>query len=392
MNWLIACDRTAADSLGGMTVTLIETGKSLLRPGDSVFWVTGRLNDSLPDTGVLEGLNLLSCPAYNIDFRSLLRLRSFFRSQVRRLFENPGIDAAIIHQPIAGEAIGPLLKEKGIPGCYFFHSPWAREFEVQSGRRGPRNRPALQLRSYLEDRAVRSFDRIAVFSETMTKHLLEEHPRASIPQRITPGIDLERFKPVGDREEGRRVLGWPDTGLIILTVRRLVPRMGVDLLIEAFRVVYESIPESHLLIGGEGPIEQDLREFASEHGVADRVHFLGYIPDEHLAEAYGTADLVVMPTRALEGLGLVTLEAMACGTGVVATPVGGNVELLELFRPELLAHDVSSEALAAVLQRVLSEGPGPLQHLGAEARSHVETNYGWDRAADDLRAILGFTE
>ena len=263
MNWLLACDRTAADSLGGMTVTLIETGKRMLQAGDTVFWVTGRLNDSLPDRGKIEGLDVYSHPAYTIDLRGLMSLRSFFRSQVRSLMSDPGIDAAIIHQPIAGEAVGHLLRRSGIPSCYFFHSPWAREFEIQSGEKGFRNRVAWWIRRGLEKRAIRAFDRTVVFSRTMADQLLEQHPGSPIPQRVTPGIDLERFSPVPDRPAARKRLGWPESGMTILTVRRLVPRMGVDMLIEAFQRVRESIDDIHLLIGGTGTLESELKDLGA---------------------------------------------------------------------------------------------------------------------------------
>lgn len=389
MKWLVACDRTAADSLGGMTVTLLETGKIFLRSGDSVHWVTGRANDSIPDLGFVEGIHTYSFPAYKTGLSNLLRMRSEFRSHISTLLEEPGVEAAIIHQPIVGEAVGSLLREKGIPCCYFFHSPWAHEFLFQRKVRVAGLSPALRLREYIEDRAVRSFDRIAVFSRTMAELLHSEHPRAAPPTIITPGIDLERFHPVPNRRESRRRLNWPVDDLLLLVVRRMVPRMGLDLLIRAFHLITPSLPDVRLLIGGSGPLRYDLETLTEELGISDRVLFLGYIPDDDLAEAYGAADLVIMPTRALEGLGLVTLEAMACGTAVVATPVGGNVELLEPFRPELIAGSVSHEEMAYVLRDVISGGKESVEQLGLEARSHVESRYGWDRTASDLRTVLG---
>ncbi|MFC1629029.1 glycosyltransferase, partial [Gemmatimonadota bacterium] len=142
------------------------------------------------------------------------------------------IEAAIIHQPIAGEAIGRRLRQAGVPSCYFFHSPWAREFQIQTGIGSPGGRLRYHLRHTIEGRALRSFSRVIVFSQTMTDLLQTDHPGVPAPVRVTPGINLERFHPSVDRTASRNRLMWPESGTILLTVRRLVPRMGVDMLIQ----------------------------------------------------------------------------------------------------------------------------------------------------------------
>ena len=391
MTWLFATDRTAADSVGGATVTLMESGRELVESGDSVYWVTGRVNDSLPDRGELEQLQVRSFDAADATGPlDLLRMRRSLRRLLEELMTEVTIHAAVIHQPIAGQALGPLLRKSGIPSCYFFHGPWAPEYIAQHTQAGHATRAGAIVRRLVERRAVRSFEKVVVFSETMATLLRENHPAAVLPVRVTPGINLNRFRPVGDRSEARQRLGWPVTGPLILTVRRLVPRMGVDMLIEAFASIAGEFPGSRLLIGGDGPLRGDLDRLAGTLGMADRITFLDYIPFERLPAAFGAADLVAMPTRSLEGLGLVTLEAMACGTPVLATPVGGNVELLEPFRPELICDSVSVEGLAEGLRRTLTAGSESLHQLGLKARAHVEARYGWERTAADLRSVLGF--
>jgi len=164
--------------------------------------------------------------------------------------------------------------------------------------------------------------------------------------------------------------------------------MGVDLLLQAFRNISEEYADVSLLIGGSGPLREELESLAQQLGISNQVRFLGYLAGEDLVELYGTADLFVMPTRSLEGLGLVTLEAMACGTGVVATPVGGNVELLTPFDPDLLAPETTAEGLSATLYNVLSKGSEYLRELGVQSRKHVESRYGWERTTDDIRAVF----
>ena len=386
MTWLMACDRTAIDAPGGITVTIRELGRALIAGGDRVIWLAGRLNDSLPEEGVHEGLMVYTFPAGRREGPVLLHhMQRSFRRLGRYLLSREQIDAAVVHQPVAGMSLGPLLRDHRVPAAYFFYAPWGAEYTIQAGRRTAGTRLAAALRHRVEARAVSRFERILVFSRISTDLLRSHHPHAPAPQQLTPGVDLERFRPAGDPAALRRRLGWPEQGLCLFTVRRLVPRMGLDLLLEAFALLTADHPTARLFIGGTGPLAEPLRTRAAELGLSRRVRFLGYVPDCDLAAAFAAADLVVMPTAHLEGLGLVTLEAMACGTPVAATPVGGNVELLTPFDPALLASETTSRALAMTLAPLLELGPPGLRALGDRAHRHVHQRYGWSRTAADLR-------
>lgn len=389
MRWLLASDRAAALPLGGMTVVLTETGRRLAAAGDEVHWVTGSLNESLPERGRWEGVEVHSfLLAGSMGLTALLRSHRQLRSRIRRIFKEGFIDAAIIHQPFAGLAAGSELKHRGIPSCYFFHSPWAEEFRLNADPPRAANSPGASLRRSLEARALTAFDKIAVFSDSMAAHLRREHPRVPEPHRVTPGVDLDRFRPVEDRSSARRALGWPEEGPVVFALRRLVQRTGVDLLIEAFPRVVSRHPGATLLIGGRGPLYDELCTLARRLGLTHRIRFLGYIPAEDLPAALGAADVVAIPTRALEGLGLVTLEAFAVATPVVVTPVGANPELLDPVDPTLVAARADADALGACLAELLDRSEEALASLGRKCREHAEANFGWDRTVADLRRIV----
>jgi len=136
------------------------------------------------------------------------------------------------------------------------------------------------------------------------------------------GVDLERFRPV-DQMAARRSLDLPQQVPIILTVGRLVELKGHHLVIKALA----EMPDTHLMIAGEGPLAEPLRELASALDLTGRIRFLGAIAQERLACVYSAADaLIVASSR--EGWASVLLEAMACGTPVIATKVGGNPEVV----------------------------------------------------------------
>ena len=100
--------------------------------------------------------------------------------------------------------------------------------------------------------------------------------------------------------------------------------MGLENLIEAIAVVRQTFPELLLLIGGRGYLKQALQQRINSLGLEQNIQLLDFIPAEQLPDYYRAAELFVLPTLHYEGFGLVTLEALACGTPVVATPVGAS--------------------------------------------------------------------
>lgn len=135
------------------------------------------------------------------------------------------------------------------------------------------------------------------------------------------GVDLELFQPV-ERDAMRKLLGLE--GFTLLSVGHLDPRKGHDLIISAL----PALPDVRLLIAGSGPGLKKLQDLASTIGVADRVAFLGAMPQDQLRNYYGVADALVLASSR-EGWANVLLEAMACGTPVVATNVWGTPEVVQ---------------------------------------------------------------
>src|SRR5262249_20071919 len=143
----------------------------------------------------------------------------------------------------------------------------------------------------------------------------------------------------GARETARRSLGWPTEGRILLTVRRLTARMGLDNLIRAMAVVRRAMPDVSLVIAGEGPMRESLGQMIEKLGLRDVVHLAGRVPAEALPMYYRAADLFVLPTAAAEGFGLATIEALACNVPAFGTPVGGTIEVLGRVNADLLFED-----------------------------------------------------
>jgi glycosyltransferase involved in cell wall biosynthesis/SAM-dependent methyltransferase len=247
---------------------------------------------------------------------------------------------------------------------------------------GPSRAAAVKLTRALESRVVRRAHSVIVLSEFMQDEAIALGARRESITVLPGGIDTERFSPgppVADP--------WAEQdGPLLFTARRLVPRTGVSELVEAFAQVVREVPGARLALAGRGPLEADIRSRVQALGLKDRVRLLGWVSEEELVGWYRAADLVVMPTQELEGFGLTTAEALACGTPVVGTPAGANPEVLRRLDASLITRDATPTAMAETVTAVLSD-PERLAALAARARAAVHPVLGWSSLADRYLAL-----
>jgi len=178
------------------------------------------------------------------------------------------------------------------------------------------------------------------------------------------GVDTQVFRP-GDRAAQRARLGL--TGTTLLMVGNLLDLKGHDIVLRALC----EFPDACLLIIGAGREERSLMEMASSFGIQDRVRFLGTMPQERLAEYYGAADALVLASSR-EGWPNVLLEAMACGTPVVSTRVGGTPEIVAVAEAGVLASERSARGIVEALRSLFRDYPD--RNL---TRRYAE-RFGWD--------------
>jgi glycosyltransferase involved in cell wall biosynthesis len=185
--------------------------------------------------------------------------------------------------------------------------------------------------------------------------------------KITPlrnGVDLQRFQPM-DRAAARATLGLKR--FTLLSVGLLDPRKAHDLIIKAL----PALPEVDLLIAGTGPEKKNLEQLAQELGVADRVTLLGPVPQTELKTYYNAADALVLASSR-EGWANVLLEAMACGTPVVASNVWGTPEVVAAPEAGELMPERTPQGLVTALTRLRANYP---DH--AATRRYAE-RFSWD--------------
>jgi len=186
-------------------------------------------------------------------------------------------------------------------------------------------------------------------------------------------------------------MGLPEDKLILFTVRNLVPRMGLENLISAFGIVQDGRIDLLLVIGGEGPLEPALKEQTKRCGVEDCVRFAGYIPDQDLPAYYQMADLFILPTTALEGFGLVTVEALASGLPVLGTPVGGTREILAKLGADYLFEDSTPQSIATGILKALNDwatNKAAYESIAQTCREAAEQHYSWDNHVSKLEDLF----
>jgi len=397
MRILFVADVSPAKVIGGAERVLREHTVRLARRGHTVSVLTRGGAENLPPVACVEGVSVYSLPDMPVNpiavlFSSLWHSSRKFNGIAREI--KP--DLINFHQPVT--ALGVLLSPKSwnIPRIYTFHSPSFLEYEIrtQVGRlswsRRLQVRLGVLLRRVAEYICLKSSNKVIVLSQFSRKLLRKYHriPEGKIAV-IPGGVDTRRFTPPPDRNSIRQALRIPDGLTFLFTVRNLVPRMGLENLLLAVRKLRAVRNDVYLVIGGEGVLEVELKGLARKLGLDHMVRFEGYIPDEDLPMYFQGADYFVLPTRSLEGFGLVAVEALACGTPVLGTPVGAIPEVLSKLDPSLLARGNGTEEIAELLiTHTSSERSRERDELRCRCREFAVREYDWERAVDRLEPLL----
>jgi glycosyltransferase involved in cell wall biosynthesis len=289
-------------------------------------------------------------------------------------------DADVVDSHFALYALGPLLTKsfRRRPLVTHFHGPWARE------HLGAPDSPVAYAKRFVERTVYTHSKELIVLSGAFRRVLLEDYGVAPWHVHVVPpGVDLQVFKP-GASNKARRALGLSSSAWVAFTARRLVPRMGIDVLLQAWQSFARDRDDVLLLVAGDGPERERLEGRVEELAIADTVRFTGKLTDEELVAHYQAADLCVVPSLALEGFGLVVLEALACGTPVLGSDVDGLGETLARLEPRLVVPSGDPVALAERLAAAQAERgalPAPDRCRG------FAQSFSWDAAVERHQEI-----
>ncbi len=382
---------------GGMNVYVREITRQLGKMGIHVDVFTRSQNEHVPhvlhDLGYGNRIvHIPAGPEYPLPKKELASYLPEFVQGVHDFALNKNITYDLIHSHywMSGLAGLELKKEWSVPTVNMFHTLGLMKNRVAQSEAEMEG----EYRIEGEKQVLREVDQViaatnAEFAQLLWLYRADERKIAIIP----PGVDTGKFYPI-PQDEAREFIGIPPCGRMLLFVGRIEPLKGLDVLIDAICIMRQNkVMEQHpfclAVIGGEPDEDGEqanielsrIKAMTEQHGLQDLVTFLGSKSQDSLPYYYSAAEAVVVPSH-YESFGMVALEAMACGTPVVASQVGGLAYVVQdgvtgftvpVDEPGMLA-----ERIASLLQdQVLHD------RLGRQA-VEVAQDYTWDKIANRL--------
>ncbi|HTT73411.1 MAG TPA: glycosyltransferase family 4 protein [Thermoplasmata archaeon] len=344
---------------GGVESHVRSVVRELVREGHDVTVVTSRFRSDLPAEEEVDGYRIVRARSLGVLFNTPLDVGS--GKVVRGLAE----DVVHLHYPppITSYVVARALRRARTPVCLTYHCDL-----FLPGISG-RILAGLYQRVFLPG-TLRRADAIVVHTRSygVTSAELRDRALTVIPSvveldRFRPGIDASGLR-ADLRLERRRVLAF--TG-------RLVPHKGVDVILEAMRLLPDDVV---LLVIGSGPLLPSLMAQARRLRLGDRVRFCPQVTDDELPRYLALAELFVFPSQnRLEGFGLAVAEAMACGLPVVTADMPGVREVIEPGKEGLLTEPLLARDVADKILRLLDD-PAAARAMGAAGRRRAEERYG----------------
>ena len=369
---------------GGMNVYLLRVARELGSRGHLVDVFT-RVHDArdaqLMDLGPNARVVHLEAGPYHETKASLQRYIPQFLESLQEFRESEGITYDLIHSHywLSGLAGMELSRALGTPHTTTFHTLARAKMEARPAEDEPANRLAA------ESLIARSADSIVVSTEQEKGDLIRLYDVAADRIDVVPaGVDLDLFKPM-DKVEARHELGLSESNIILSVSKRVEPLKGVDILISAMAQLDDISDTRLLVVGGEPGSDRELQilvDLAETLGVAGSVTFIGAVEQTELPKYYSAADVFVMPSY-YETFGLVALEAMACGTPIVASgAAGGPKSFIEEGITGYLIPWPSLDRYAERLEQLL--GDSALRGRIGRAGREKALTMGWDTVASGL--------
>ena len=394
MKILFISDVPFANPASGSEQMLNQQATRLAKKGLRVYAITRNSHPSARGIATIEGVVEGTYPAspqkiFEFFYQLIKYPPKFYRHFVR----DCPFQLVICHQPLNYCALLNQKSLRQLPLIYNFHSPSHEEYLLlHKNRSSFINFFPARTRQVLENICLKRARTVMVLSRYMKKKVERIHRIPAHKIIVNPGgVDLERFKPSRVRNKLKTQLGLPQDKTHLLTVRNLEPRMGLDNLLKCMAHLKPHKIGVHLTLGGEGVERKKLEQLIAALALGKDVSMTGFIPPDLLPKYYAAADFFILPTRYLEGFGLVTPESMACGTPVLGTPIGATREILSAFNSDLLFADASPEAMANGIRLAVDRyvnDQKTYDKLRGQCQKFAQKNYSWERHIEQLTSII----
>ena len=372
-----------------MNVYVLKIAKELGRLGGKVDIYT-RWHDPSDSQVIVLGDNVrvihLKAGPYHQAKEGLHQYIPVFLSRLREYQQSEHIDYDLVHSHywLSGLVGMSLAEEWDVPHVTTFHTLAKTKLLARAGEK------ESEFRVAAESQVIGSADAIVVSTEQEREDVCRFYQAPPCRVQVIPaGVDLDMFRPL-DKARARQTLGLTESK-IVLSVGRIQPIKGLDILIGAMAKLEDATDTRLLIVGGTPGHDRELgrlRSMAAGLGLQDVVTFTGTVAQGELPTYYSAANVFVLPSH-YESFGLVALEAMACGTPVIASRVAGPTTFVKGGETGYLIPWRCPEPYAQRLDMLLAN-PALQESMGRAARAKAET-MGWSRAAGrmtDLYASL----
>lgn len=377
------------EEAGGQNVYVRQIGEALAKLGWQVDMYTRKASPDAAD--VVEHsphcrtIRLKAGPETFIPRDCLYKYLPEFVASFKKIFPKENYPLIHTNYWLSGWVALQLQQEFNLQWLHTYHSLGAVKYRSIAAI------PDIaQTRLEVERQILAQADRIVATSPQEQEHIRKYVSKRGSIEVIPCGTDVENFKAI-DRETAKVKLGFNKSDRIILYVGRFDPRKGIETLVLAFaRLAAKPAHENtHLVIVGgsdrcraDGVEQRRIEQLVQDLGSSDRTHFAGRIGHDRLPLYYSAAEVCAVPSH-YEPFGLVAIEAMACGTPVVASKVGGLQFTVLQEETGLLVPPQDEVAWELALDRLL-DNPDWATTLGKNAAAHVRERFSWTGVAEQL--------
>lgn len=379
---LIIGDSIFPDSMGGSHRHMYDLSRKLVDKKYKVIVITPNKNNKLPEYELIGGVEY-----YRYYRNASSKVKGCFDfiygplKKYKQLVDRGiKIDDIHGHWPLTNYLIFKKeSKNFNIKKIYTFHGPTFEEYSYElKFSNSLIKKIILSFIKFVEKQVLKNSDTIITASQYMKDKVYSIYGIDKNVNIIPVATDVEKFKPHFNNKELAKIsLGLDSNKLLIMSIRRLKKRMGIDNLIKAFKIISDNYSDLELIIGGKGDYKNELIKLVKELKLTNNIKFVGFIPDDKLSDFYEAADIFVVPSIDLEGFGLVTTEAMAVGTLVVGTPIGGNKEVIGDFNKNFLTNGIEPNDIAKKLIEIIEQYKNKSYEENIY-RKFVLDNYSWE--------------
>ena len=362
-------------TIAGAELFVYEIGKRLAKDGHEVHILTKRFPKNTKKYELHEGMHI-----HRIGFLDFTAIRSLTSipamiKESRRIIKEKDID--IIHAHITypnGIIGGHLKKNKSKPLI----------ITIQGDELF--NYPELSLINLIKPRIIKALkyaDKVHSVSNALKDSITGLGVDPKTVEVIPNGVNISDFN-LSIKSSIRKDFNLKDSKVII-TTSRLTPKNGIDTLIEAFAKINKKHSNTTLLILGNGPEEQNLKDLVSGLKLSKRVRFLGYIDHKDVPKYLKASDIFVR-TPLMEGFGISFIEAMAFRLPTIGTDVDGIKDIITTGEDGILVPPDDVEKTAEAILKIL-ENDAFAKKIGENARKTVETRFDWDIVYDKMLSL-----